>query len=58
MVVITKAADVILLYEKRQTQRLKQSLYWQTQYQFDNNDILECELSIHVDDWGVQLAYH
>jgi len=43
----------LYLYEKRPDSRLKQSLYWQTKYQFDNDDILDVSYRYMFDDWGV-----
>lgn len=43
----------VYLYEKRPDSRLKQSLYWQTKYQFDNNDIVDFSYRYMFDDWGV-----
>jgi hypothetical protein len=43
----------LYLYEKRPDSRLKQSLYWQTKHQFDNNDILDISYRYMFDDWGV-----
>ncbi|UTW01587.1 DUF3570 domain-containing protein [Marinomonas rhizomae] len=43
----------LYLYEKRPDSRLKQSIYWQTKYQFDNDDILDVSYRYMFDDWGV-----
>ena len=43
----------VYLYEKRPDSRLKQSLYWQTKYQFDNNDIVDFSYRYMFDDWGI-----
>ncbi|MBR7890106.1 DUF3570 domain-containing protein [Marinomonas sp. A79] len=43
----------VYLYEKRPDSRLKQSLYWQTKHQFENNDILDVSYRYMFDDWGV-----
>ncbi|MGJ8648676.1 MAG: DUF3570 domain-containing protein [Marinomonas colpomeniae] len=43
----------LYLYEKRPDSRLKQSIYWQTKYQFDNDDILDLSYRYMFDDWGV-----
>nr|WP_264193977.1 DUF3570 domain-containing protein [Marinomonas algarum] len=43
----------LYLYEKRPDSRLKQSLYWQTKHQFDNNDILDVSYRYMFDDWGI-----
>lgn len=43
----------VYLYEKRPDSRVKQSLYWQTKYQFDNRDILDFSYRYMFDDWGV-----
>ncbi|ADZ92160.1 hypothetical protein Marme_2938 [Marinomonas mediterranea MMB-1] len=43
----------LYLYEKRPDSRLKQSLYWQTKYQLDNNDILDLSYRYMFDDWGI-----
>lgn len=43
----------LYLYEKRPDSRLKQSIYWQTKYQFDNDDILDVSYRYMFDDWGI-----
>ncbi len=43
----------LYLYENRPDSRLKQSLYWQTKYQLDNNDILDLSYRYMFDDWGI-----
>jgi len=43
----------VYLYEKRPESRVKQSIYWQTKYQLDNNDILNLSYRYMFDDWGV-----
>ena len=43
----------LYLYESRPDSRLKQSLYWQTKYQLDNNDILDLSYRYMSDDWGI-----
>lgn len=43
----------LYLYEKRPDSRVKQSVYWQTKYQLDNNDILNLSYRFMFDDWGV-----
>lgn len=44
----------LYLYEKRPDSRLKQSIYWQTKYQLDNDDILDLSYRYMFDDWGVK----
>lgn len=44
----------VYLYEKRPDSRLKQSVYWQTKYQLDNNDILNLGYRYMFDDWGIR----
>lgn len=41
------------VYEKRPDSRLKQTLYWQTKYQLNNNDIIDLSYRFMWDDWGV-----
>lgn len=43
----------LYLYEKRPDSRVKQSLYWQTKYQFDNKDIVNLSYRYMFDDWGI-----
>lgn len=43
----------LYLYEKRPDSRLKQSIYWHTKHQFDDEDILDVSYRYMFDDWGV-----
>lgn len=44
----------VYVYEKRPDTRIKQSLFWQTKYQLNNNDILNLSYRYMLDDWGIK----